>query len=302
MMKLKRSIQTLAATAAALASVACSNYRIIPDKTLASIFHDAFLVNAYIENNRVPTDSTDIYRPIFEKYGYTTEDVQYTIGNFSKRKSARLGDVVEEAIKQLEEEGLYYEQEAAVLDTIDNAARRAFTRTVYSDSLIRVSKLKDTDRLHIVIDGIRAGEYKVSYEYKVDSLDSNVSRRSTFEFARADSTRFGRQQQTVYKSASPERVNRTLTADTSARTLHINLMSFTQPVNTKERKHTGITVTGLTVTRVPSAEEAVDSLFESQMPIRIFFRDFFGIPEPAVDSLAVIPADSLAADAPSEAE
>jgi len=129
-----------------LAGAACTRHKIIPDEKLAQIFHDAFLTNAYIGDVRVNIDSLNIYEPIFARYGYTTRDVYYTIGNFSKRKSARLGDVVEMAIDKLEAEGKFYDREVAVLDTIDNVARRTFTRTVYADSLIRVGSLRDTAR------------------------------------------------------------------------------------------------------------------------------------------------------------
>ena len=99
-----------------LAGAACTRHKIIPDEKLAQIFHDAFLTNAYIGDERVNIDSLNIYEPIFARYGYTTRDVYYTIGNFSKRKSARLGDVVEMAIEKLETEGKFYDREVAVLD------------------------------------------------------------------------------------------------------------------------------------------------------------------------------------------
>lgn len=268
---MKRYLKSAVAVAVLLLAAACARHKVIPDKTLARIFHDAFLTNAYVYNRNVATDSLNIYEPIFEKYGYTSEDVQYTIGNFSKRKSARLGDVVEQAIKQLEEEGLVYEREAAILDTIDNVARRTFTRTVYSDTLIRVARLKDTARLHIELDGIRKGEYRISYAYKLDSLDDNMSRRSVFTFERADSSRFGRQQYSLRRTTVPDRVTRTLKADTSARRLTINLMEFTLP---KKPKHTGITVTDFKVVYVPDADTAVDSLYEKQLVIKIFADEF----------------------------
>ena len=268
---MKRYLKSAVAVAVLLLAAACARHKVIPDKTLARIFHDAFLTNAYVYNRNVATDSLNIYEPIFEKYGYTSEDVQYTIGNFSKRKSARLGDVVEQAIKQLEEEGLVYERETAILDTIDNVARRTFTRTVYSDTLIRVSRIKDTARLHIELDGIRKGEYRISYAYKLDSLDDNMSRRSVFTFERADSSRFGRQQYNLRRTTVPDRVTRTLKADTSARRLTINLMEFTRP---KKPKHTGITVTDFKVVYVPDADTAVDSLYEKQLVIKIFADEF----------------------------
>ena len=58
---------------------ACARHKIIPDDTLAQIFHDAFLTNAYIGSEGVKTDSLRIYEPIFARYGYTTDDVHYTI-------------------------------------------------------------------------------------------------------------------------------------------------------------------------------------------------------------------------------
>ena len=169
---MKRFLRMAASAAFVLLLSACARHKIIPDDTLAQIFHDAFLTNAYIGSEGVKTDSLRIYEPIFARYGYTTDDVHYTIGNFSKRKSARLGDVVEMAIDKLEAEGKFYDREVAVLDTIDNVARRTFTRTVYADSLIRVGSLRDTARLRIAVD-VQPGEYELRLKYLVDSLDRN---------------------------------------------------------------------------------------------------------------------------------
>ena len=58
----------------------CRKTTIIPDDTLADIFHDAFVVNAYIGEERLRLDTLKIYEPIFERYGYTAEDVVYTEG------------------------------------------------------------------------------------------------------------------------------------------------------------------------------------------------------------------------------
>lgn len=269
-------MRTLLVMAVAVAGfAACSRHRIIPDKTLAAIFHDAFLTNAYIENRHFRTDSLDIYGPVFEKYGYTVADVQYTIGNFSKRKNARLGDVVEETIKKLEEEGLYYERETAVLDTIDNIARRTFRRTVYADSLVRINGLRDTGRLKIVLDDIRAGDYRIEYDYRVDSLDNAVNRRAVFRLERGDSTNMAHQSLNMYRNNRSEHVSRQLVADSSARRLVITLLQFEHPRAPMKLKHLGLTVTDLKVTYTPEKSLALDSLYEKQLPVRIFFESFF---------------------------
>lgn len=284
----------------AFAAIACARHKIIPDDTLALIFHDAFLTNAYIDNENIESDTLNIYEPIFEKYGYTIEDVRFTIGNFSKRKSARLGDVVEVAIDILEAEGKFYEKEVAVLDTIDNTAQRLFTRTIYSDSLIRIKNLKDSTKRIIVIDNLRPGEYKIKFDYQVDSLDENSQRKVAMWFERSDSTKFGRQQFVLRKISEPEDFARSLVADKSAQRLVIDLLQVAKhdnndKSNKKKKVRTGMTVTNLQVIHVPTVEEAVDSLYAKQLVIKIFADEFLSLFN-AQDSLASGPVahrDSL---------
>ena len=183
---MKRLIRLFCLIAAATALGSCARDKVIPDEELARIFRDAYLINAYVSDRGVKLDSLELYEPVFSRYGYTAEDVRYTIGNFSRRKSAKLSDVVEQSIRLLEEESAYYKYEVGVLDTIDNVARRRFTRTVYSDSLIRVTRIKDTARLRVRIPDTRPGEYRVSFDYLIDSLDENLAPRMRVWLVEAD--------------------------------------------------------------------------------------------------------------------
>ena len=70
---MKRFLRMAASAAFVLLLSACARHKIIPDDTLAQIFHDAFLTNAYIGSEGVKTDSLRIYEPIFARYGYTTD-------------------------------------------------------------------------------------------------------------------------------------------------------------------------------------------------------------------------------------
>jgi hypothetical protein len=257
---------------------ACARHKIIPDRKLAQIFHDAFLANAYIGSEQVDIDSLNIYEPIFAGYGYTTEDVYYTIGNFSKRKSARLGDVVELAIEMLEAEGKYYNREVAVLDTIDNVARRSFTRTVYADSLIRVGSLRDTARLRFSVD-VRPGEYNLSLKYLVDSLDHNEKGlRGVVWLERRDSTRTNVYTTTLRRDRQ-ENFTRRFTVDTTHRRLWVDFIEFRG-----KPQRPSLTVSDLKIDYTPETSAAVDSLYMQQLDIRIFADEFFR---------AAIPADSL---------
>ena len=275
---MKRFLRMAASAAFVLLLSACARHKIIPDDTLAQIFHDAFLTNAYIGSEGVKTDSLRIYEPIFARYGYTTDDVHYTIGNFSKRKSARLGDVVERAIEMLEREGKIYNQEVAVLDTIDNVARRSFTRTVYADSLIRVGSLRDTARLRFSVD-VRPGEYNLSLKYLVDSLDRNEKGlRGVVWLERRDSTRTNVYTTTLRRDRQ-ENFTRRFTVDTTHRRLWVDFIEFRG-----KPQRPSLTVSDLKIDYTPETSAAVDSLYMQQLDIRIFADEFFR---------AAIPTDSL---------
>lgn len=261
-----------------LAGAACTRHKIIPDEKLAQIFHDAFLTNAYIGDVRVNIDSLNIYEPIFARYGYTTRDVYYTIGNFSKRKSARLGDVVEMAIDKLEAEGKFYDREVAVLDTIDNVARRTFTRTVHADSLIRVGSLRDTARLRIAVD-VQPGEYELRLKYLVDSLDRNEKGlRGVVWLENRDGGRSSVYSTTLRRNRT-ENFTRRFTVDTTHRRLHLDFLDFRE-----KPLRPSVTVTGLEIDYIPTTSVAVDSLYRQQLDLRIFADEFLR---------AAIQADSL---------
>lgn len=264
---MKFLLRSLAVVLFALFAGACKRHTIIPDDELARIFHDAFLVNAYIEHE-AKRDSLNVYEPIFERYGYTTADVQYTIGNFSKRKSARLGDVVEQAIDLLEEEGKYYDREVAILDTIDRVAERLQTRRVYSDSLVRVRSLKDTARLRIAVD-VLPGTYIVEMDYRVDSLDRNDRLRNKMWLEKKDSTRSSLVSAMMWRN-NDEHFKRSFKADSTHRRLHVDLGCFDGTP-----RQPSITVTDLRIDYTPETSAAVDALYVDQLNLRIFAEEFF---------------------------
>jgi hypothetical protein len=130
---------------AALALAGCGGPKIVPDDELAQIFHDIYLVNGYVAQRNVRIDTLNIYEPVFKAYGYTSEDIQYTIGNFAKRKSARLSDdVVELAVEMLRRESHHYHRRIAVRDTIARIARERYADTVRYADLEALEEALDT--------------------------------------------------------------------------------------------------------------------------------------------------------------
>lgn len=264
---MKLFLRSLLIALCALCAGACKRHTIIPDDELALIFHDAFLVNAYVKHE-AKLDSLNVYEPIFARYGYTTADVQYTIGNFSKRKSARLGDVVEQAIVLLEREGKYYDREVAILDTINRIAERTQTRRVHSDSLVRIRSLKDTARVRIALDA-RPGSYTVELNYRIDSLDRNNRLRSVLWLERRDSSRSNVLTSTMWRNHD-EHFKRTFTVDTTHRRVHIDLVCFDE-----KPRQPSVTIRDFRVDYTPETTAAVEALYDEQLDIRIFADEFF---------------------------
>ena len=249
----------------------CRKTTIIPDDTLADIFHDAFVVNAYIGEERLRLDTLKIYEPIFERYGYTAEDVVYTVGNFSRRKSARLGSVVERAISRLEQENKYYAGKVVVLDTIRNVAVRTFTRTLYEDSLIVAKKrATDTTALKLKISPIYPGEYTITYNYKCDGDINKNTRQAEFYFENEEKMRNG------YASVSLQavgKVNRTVVARGENKQLCINLGTLKYEGKRYPKRHS-ITIRNLQVKYKPREDVAIDSLYNRYLSVKIFTDGF----------------------------
>ena len=281
---IKRIMSALIAVVVAVSITGCNKKSVIPDDTLANIFHDAFVVNAYIGEEHLNLDSLKIYEPIFERYGYTAEDVVYTVGNFSRRKSARLGSVVERAIARLENENKYYSQQVVILDTIQNVAVRTYTRTVYQDSLIKVTKRADSIRLQLEISPISQGEYTITYNYKCDGDIKRYPRKAEFYFKDEDGFRNG---YTSLSLNSFGKVNRTIVARSNKDCKLVIDLAKAEKVQNENRKgkqkkdkkkgegnRYSVTIRDLKIAYKPKVVCAIDSLFSHYVDIKIFADEF----------------------------
>lgn len=178
MSAIKDIIRVLTVVCIVVVFAGCSRPKTINDENLESIFKEIYLANALCDVKAIVTDSIDIYAPILKKYGYTQPDMLYTIKGFTKRKSSRLSDIIDNAIKQLDAEYAVYEGRVAVLDTIDVRVGDMYKQIVYKDSIIIAKKVRDTSRLRITIP-VKQGRYKVEYSYFIDSLEENTSLKAT---------------------------------------------------------------------------------------------------------------------------
>ena len=262
----KRIIAYLFAAAMLLMGMGCQQTREIPDEDLIKIFHDAYLANAYMGEKCISEDSLFLYEPIFERYGYSVEDMQNTLKTFSKRKSALLSDLMVEVSKQLEQESKIEGRKIVVLDTIDNVAKRRYTRTVYEDTLILAKRLRDTNKLRISIKDLTTGEYAISFNYFIDTLDENRNSRVEV-YALAGDTLETLRHTMMLSRYREGNYSRKLHIDSTHTEIYINM--YYHPQN-EESMLPDIKITNFKVVRTLPTEASVDSLYRKQLNLRLF--------------------------------
>ena len=249
---------------------ACNKPKVIPDKDLGAIFRDAMLVNAYLAiNTGTELDSLRVYEPIFARYGYTAEDVQYTIHNFSRRKSAHLSDVAEYMILLLDREANALNLQVAKLDTVENVARRRFTQVLYADTDIDVRKEADSSLLRYVVEPVYTGTYNIDASYTLDSLDKATGRRYRIYFERRDSTQRSIANGIVQrrKGASFSHRYEVRPEDSTYVRLVIDMAHFN---DSKNKGTTRMQIHNMKITYTPPVEKCVELLFNEQSDMRIF--------------------------------
>ena len=275
--------------------VGCARRKEIDDKTLAQIFRDAYLTNAYLGVDYMELDSIQIYEPILESYGFTPEDLRYTIGNFSRRKSAQLGRVLKDAEEQISKMATIYDKKVVILDTIKNVAVRRMKRTVYTDSLRVIKKMSDSTKLNLVVENLQPGMYSIRYKY-IYRESTQKSNKKSSKVSPIDRTMRGvlyvethsksHRNNYSYNLRAEENIRRTLTTDTSASRL---VITFAKPADARHKpRKIDLEVSDIEIIYTPDDNLAIDSLFKKYIDIKIFDDIFFTNP---TDSLA-LPADT----------
>ena len=281
--------RVLIITLTLLCIVSCARKKEIDDQTLAKIFSEAYISNAYLGINYFNIDSVQIYEPILERYGYTPEDLRYTIGNFSRRKSAQLGRVLKDAEEQIKVFADIYEKEVVILDTIKNVAVRSMQRVVYKDSLISVKKLADTSKLKLVVEPLQPGIYSIRYRYTCERekfKEKGKSKELSLRGAINIETNNGIHKNNYsYNLRDEENIRRTITTDTASKRLVITFAKTAD--QSKKMKKPNVTVTDLVIEYTPEENLAIDPLFKRYIDLKVFKDVFF----PAKDSLT-LSADS----------
>ena len=272
--------------AVSLLGIACGGPKVIPDKELGQIFHDALLANAYLNvNSETKIDSTNIYEPILADHGYTVEDLQYTITNFSRRKSARLSDVAEYTILLLAREAQDYNLQTSKLDTIENVARRHFTRTIFHKENVVAKTEGDSVLLRYRIPVSQPGEYRVTIDYRLDSLDDSNGRRYRIRWVKRDSLGYSPLGSGIISRRAGAKINElgNFLATDEYEAIEVELDYFPGLMK-KKKPITRMRIEDLKLIYTPPIEESVNALFDEQTKLRIFSDSLIGSIEKGVVS------------------
>lgn len=119
--------------------MSCSKKGIIPKDVMEDIYYDMYLTDSYIRYQVIPVnppDSTLIYEPIFNKYGYTTSDY-LTSNRYYLRDPENYRKILVEVKKRLEEKDAYLTKLIAYTKQLDT-----FTRHIDSIAILGAPDLK----------------------------------------------------------------------------------------------------------------------------------------------------------------
>ncbi len=144
---MKRSLARLFAASLAAMAVLCScGPKMIPEQTMQAIFRESLINQAVLaqlgDQKFVHLDSLDTYSALLHKYGYTMDDLRYSVRKLAVRKSNPIGNLLVNVANDIR---LLNEQAQAryrVQLRIDTLAQVATADTLLRDDTVMVGELK----------------------------------------------------------------------------------------------------------------------------------------------------------------
>lgn len=263
-----KSTIRLLGVALTLTLAACSSQREIPEGELSAMLEEVYVANAWLLSEGAPRDSTDLYTPIFAKYGYTPADLRYTLESYSHRKSSSMTAVLEGALARIDARYRFYNARMAALDTLQNRAMERYKQLVYADTLIEATRVSDTARLRLRLPA-EPGRYQIDYTFLLDTADHNLGLHSTHILLDTAGRQVASQPHYLgARQPTPTAVSVELRAPEGVERLEIVFGNYGRTVrgSKMEVSTPHLRVDSLTIYHFPPAEAAVDSLTRQLFP------------------------------------
>lgn len=171
------------------ASCRANEPRMIPEDILKKILIETSLADGYARMHIASSrrDTLSIFEPIFTKYGYSPDDLRYTIETHSRRKSNVLVTLIDEAVKDLDNVRVHAQFLNDLNKKWNEKAKESSKEIIYKcfDTL-KYRSIDSINKFKIRIPLTKLGQYEITYRYYIDSTDLNPVRY--FNYHRRDST------------------------------------------------------------------------------------------------------------------
>lgn len=139
----------------ALTVLSCGKARVISRGKLEDIYVEMFLRDQWLRDNpeiKRTADTLLVYEPIFNRYGYTTDDYLKTVEHYM-REPDKYAKILRKSAKKLEKKEKELQK---AIDAIERASRLRLSPISSSDTLLRRFK---PDSFYLGRPSIRANRY-----------------------------------------------------------------------------------------------------------------------------------------------
>lgn len=154
-------------------TVSCRRARVIPEDTLSKMYAEMLLCDQWIVEARLATqaDTHFIYKPVFDKYGYTSDDYRKTVASYLAEPD-RYAKVFKTAKEMLDA------RYAAIEDEEERIRKRDSVRTALSMKyayLPRPALYRDVITAYTPVDTVVPGPDSLKYTINIPELDTLYS-------------------------------------------------------------------------------------------------------------------------------
>ncbi len=247
--------------------------KVIPPSVFAQITKEFIMTEAALSDVRDPrltTDTIAFYEPILADYGYTIEDMTYSVEEYSKRKSAILTNIIKTAGEEVRAEADRVRELFRFMSDWNKMAVENSIDTVYrNDSLTRYTSLARLDKAVVELD-VRPGEYTLWFKPWVDSSDNNFYYMYNTVFLGGDGERivpneYNNLTENIYRISkrATERMQKiSITVpDTSVKKLRLVFFDKEKSSPKPLKKEVSVSVDSIMVVYQMLPKEASDTLF-----------------------------------------
>ncbi|MEG1794477.1 MAG: DUF4296 domain-containing protein [Rikenellaceae bacterium] len=152
----------------------------IPEEEFRDIIAELVLTDSYVNNVMRPNsrqrDTIDYFNPILEKYGYTFEDVDYTIDKYVRRKTDVIWNTLDQAASRVDVIREIYESDSKMRQKWNAFVEERSIDTIYfNKDTMRIKTSADINKLTRRLPIYKRGKYTVSFSYKMMSGEQNDS-------------------------------------------------------------------------------------------------------------------------------